>query len=384
MGLILQIFAINAHGIEAFEACAGTNKTETNKIEANLACEATDSNFQQLLNVQTRAHTDLGLQLDKSRLGSYAAFSRTLRAKILENLKKKKTELEAISSCRPSGFDSFDECSRSLSTYRRHIRQAWPDLIDNLSLAYPRDINPHMFNSKVTWFDTHPRHPFEKRADIPPLTHVERNRLEREFLLRLTNEVPEIAPYLARNEQDVRLLTEDPKHEALIRIAMVKIRDEAKQRYIEIVRKNPLLTFVGAVAHDEPNSPSDQSLQDALKHLKSEVEREIVLIESGNAESERRLLKYRNLANEVLANSPRWCSAALIASKVAAEEEGSAQLKEAAMFVGASVLTLATCSSLILCGAAGAALGAIDYKITIDKSRDAFSEGVVDSSCRTI
>lgn len=313
-----------------------------------------ETNFQQLLKVKKAAYTSF--QLQNFRIGNYVKFSQALRQKILDRLRKRHAELEAVSSCQPSGQESIDSCTRSLNTYRSHVRSIWPELVNNLSLAYPREVNPHMFNSKVTWFDTHPKHPFANSEAIPPLNAKETQRLEKVFLNRLADEVPEIANYLATKHETTRLLAESPKDEALIRIAMVKIRNESRQRYVEILRQNPLMAFIGTVAEDAPDSPSNQALQSALKKMKDEVQREITIVEGGGLESERRILKYRNLANDVLANSPHWCPAAVTAQKAASDEEGSAQLKESAMLVGASVLSLATCSTLVLCGAASASL----------------------------
>lgn len=380
------LFAPEAHGFEAFEACQEENvgsdirssTTSSSPTIAATECHMEETNFQQLLKVKKAAYTSF--QLQNFRIGNYVKFSQALRQKILDRLRKRHAELEAVSSCQPSGQESIDSCTRSLNTYRSHVRSIWPELVNNLSLAYPREVNPHMFNSKVTWFDTHPKHPFANSEAIPPLNAKETQRLEKVFLNRLADEVPEIANYLATKHETTRLLAESPKDEALIRIAMVKIRNESRQRYVEILRQNPLMAFIGTVAEDAPDSPSNQALQSALKKMKDEVQREITIVEGGGLESERRILKYRNLANDVLANSPHWCPAAVTAQKAASDEEGSAQLKESAMLVGASVLSLATCSTLVLCGAAGAVLGAIDYKMALDKSRDAFQEGIVDSA----
>lgn len=261
------LFAPEAHGFEAIEACQEENvgsdirssTTSSSPTIAATECHMEETNFQQLLKVKKAAYTSF--QLQNFRIGNYVKFSQALRQKILDRLRKRHAELEAVSSCQPSGQESIDSCTRSLNTYRSHVRSIWPELVNNLSLAYPREVNPHMFNSKVTWFDTHPKHPFANSEAIPPLNAKETQRLEKVFLNRLADEVPEIANYLATKHETTRLLAESPKDEALIRIAMVKIRNESRQRYVEILRQNPLMAFIGTVAEDAPDSPSNQALQ---------------------------------------------------------------------------------------------------------------------------
>ncbi len=382
--VVFSLVSFHAYAFEPFEACDESHQAFKAADSSPLECHSSmmpngqTINAQQLKKIQMTAYSQF--DHSKHRLANYVMFSQSLRGKVLDRLRGKLKELETLSSCRPTGSETLDDCTRALARYRLQVRGLWPNMLSDLSLAHPREINPHMFNSKVTWFNTHPKHPFPNSENMPPLTPEERNRIEEEFLKHLGKEVPEVAPYLATKRKTTNILTESTKDEALIKIAMVKIRNDSRERYIETIRQNPLLTFIGNVAADDPASPSDQALQVALAKMKAEVEQEIAMIEKGDVESERRILKYRNIANEVLAAKPQWCSAATTAQKVAADEESSAQFKESAFLVGASVLTLVTCSTLVLCGASGAAIGALDYGLAMDKSNRAFHSGLVGST----
>lgn len=318
--------------------------------------------------------------LIKNRLQEYSQFSQTLRSKILNSLEKKQKELERISTCRPTNSEAVDDCTRSLAMHRMQARSLWPRLITELSLAHPRDVNPHMFNSKVSWYDTHPKHTFSNSEALQPLSAEQKQDMESAFLDRLAEKVPSVGSYISTTRKKTSLLTEDAKDETLIKIAMVEIRREAKANYIETVQQNPLLIFLGPVLQNDPQSPSDSAIQAALIKMKDEVEREIAFIKQGGINSERRILSYRNLANEVLAQNHSLCPAALTAQKAAEDDERSTQFKTSAVLAGASVLTLTTCSTLVLCGAAGAALGALDFKLSMNKERAAFRDGVVDAA----
>lgn len=365
----------------SFEACHETQRRNFRNIEghsnkSSLICDRSGyiSNFQKLSMASSHIYSSFRIELD--RIEDYEHFNDQLKKKVLATLKLQLKELEKLTSC-GSQHQALDNlCNQNLEKYRQQIREKWPTLRTNMSIANPRSIDPHMLHSNTSWYDPIPRHLFSNAAKSTPLNLAERERIEKEFLARLIKEVPGVAAYKSSPGANPGLITEDSRDGILINIAMVKIREEAKKAYVNTVQAFPLLIFVDSVNESDPKSPSDATLKSALSKMKDELLREIQLVEGDPKESGRRLLAYRNLANEVLVNNPHLCQVAEVALKSASEHERSAQLKETALLIGASVFAIAACSSLVLCGASGAALGAADYSLSQYKAQAAFQAGV--------
>ncbi|MDZ4083745.1 MAG: hypothetical protein U1E10_12460, partial [Bdellovibrionales bacterium] len=226
----------------------------------------------------------------------------------------------------------------------------------------------------------HPSHLFHTSAEITPLKPNVLKRVEGVFISRLKENAPEVQELLNSQKEDVRIVATTEREKAIVRNALVQIRDDARSAYLEVVKNNPILTFIGNVDTDRVDSPSNSQLKESSRRFISEIEKEVAILSGDTKEAHRLLFTYKASAEALLQDNPSWCTAAETAAAVMKKEERNGDLKVAAVQIGVSVLALGTCSTVVLCGAAAGIIGAADFHMTQSKADENFRRGVIQAT----
>lgn len=376
----LTVFLLLALPLLAFGQTPTEYKACQNPTAApptHLSCQQGDLPLGMLY--KTRDGINLSLAESLDRIQFYQSFMTALKTKVLTEINLLKSAYENISEC-PEDTPISGSCEKALLQLRMAIRKDWPEMVTNLSIAQPTQVDPAMMHTKESRFTSRPAHLFRGATKILPLSHDQQNESEDVFLQRLAQSVPEVRALLENQKGEVRIVALSEKEKNLARNAYVKIRSQAQQQYLEIVKQNPILTFIGDVDLRDPDSPSRQHLKLAAKKFLSEIETELAALDRPIEESHKILLTYKDSAEALLKLNPSWCQAAESAAKVNRRDQMNRDLKVAAVQIGASVVAMGTCSTVILCGAAAGILGATDYHLTQGKADENFRRGIIQSA----
>ncbi len=357
-----------------FVACQNSQRS----VPKSGSCHRFDSTGMDGL-FQMRTGIYSALNSDLNNLNLYQSFTKALRKKVLTDLEDLKASYLAMSSC-PERADPESHCAIALEALRTAVRKDWPDMITSLSLARPNQIDPGMMNQKSAWFTSHPSHLFNTSSAIEPLEQDQMNRAEKVFLQRLGNQVPEVTELLNSQAGNVRLVATNEREKVSVRTAMVHIREDARKAYLETVKKNPILTFIGKVNFANVASPDNFQLQSATRRFLMEIEKEIATLRETNLESDKLLFTYKASAESLLQEYPNWCTAVETAARTFQNAQQASDLKTAAAQIGLSVLALGTCSTVIMCGAVAGVLGASDFHLTQEKADLNFRRGIIHAS----
>lgn len=355
----------------SFEACRDPHRDQT----SSEICHRDDPSGLEAL-FRARKYIDTALQADLDRVRLYQSFTKALQKKVLSDLAQLKASYQLMANC-PEDAGSDTACTKALESLRTEVRKDWPVLVTELAIARPTQVDPGMMNLSAGWYTTHPAHLFHTSAKITPLKSDVLKQVERVFIERLKENAPEVKELLTSQKDDVRLVATTEREKAIVRNAMVQIRENARSASLEAVKNNPILTFIGHVDNDRADSPSNTQLKESAQRFVKEIENEMSSLSGDTSLAHKMLFSYKASAEALLQDNPSWCTAAETAAAVMKKEERNGELKVAAAQIGVSVLALGTCSTVILCGAAAGIIGATDFHITQHKADENFRRGVI-------
>lgn len=355
----------------SFEACRDPHR---DRSSTDLCHRDDPSSLETLF--RTRRYIDNVLQADIDRVRLYQSFTKALQKKVLADLAQLKASYLLMANC-PEGAAADTSCAKALESLRAVVRKDWPVLVTELAIARPTQVDPGMMNTRAGWYNTHPAHLFHTSEKITPLKPEVLNKVEGVFIERLKEKAPEMRELLDSQKDGVLLVATNEREKTIVLNAMVQVRKEARSASLEVVKNNPILTFIGNVDTDRADSPSSKELKGSTSRFVDEIEKEIRRLSGESREAHKMLLSYKASAEALLQDNPSWCTAAETAASVMRKEERNTDLKVAAIQIGASVLALGTCSTIILCGAAAGIIGAIDFHITQSKADENFRRGVI-------
>jgi hypothetical protein len=212
--------------------------------------------------------------------------------------------------------------------------------------------------------------------------------LQDAFLQRLGEKVPAVKTRRAAEGKNFELLALDKNSEIYVDQAMVQIRNEASGRYLKLLSQNPLLVFLEQVSADrddkaDPDSPTLAQMQSALSRMEAAYDERIAQLETDAQEvapsrrADRALLDHKRIVERILSEHQHLCPMATKAYKRAQMAKATTQVGIAVAQIGASLFTLATCSTVIYCVGASAVLSVVDYSVARNRTDKAFKLGLV-------
>jgi len=286
-------------------------------------------------------------------------FDNSLEQSVLSRLDESIERYERLSRCQapcqipPETLDSTLKQHKALKT--------------ELALMQPDDISINARQSPKAWTASRPIHPFPKAASLPLAAADEKDGHRREFLRRLADKTPFIKSRTESLLKNKGAIAENPAETQQIDQAMIEIRNEARQKYLELISGNPLLLF----------AKDGSEIRDASKKLADEIRSEKKrLLELPKEKRLDALIEYTSLTENILKSNPEFCETA---EKLAAAAESRRIRKQVGLVAGQIGMGLASafmCGTMISCSLAAAGVASLDFGIASHDASMAFQHGV--------